>query len=124
VAANLGPVTERRRSPRTTSAAVHGISQARVRPGHEASVIDISADGARIETPLRLLPGRHVELHLERGDQLTAVRARVLRCHVTRVLPSRVSYCAVVGFDQPLTWLTHSNEYQVLAGTAGDRGTP
>ena len=104
MAANVGPLTERRRSARAR-ADVHGISQVRVRPGHEASVIDISADGARIETPVRLLPGRHIELHLERGDQLTAVRARVLRCHVARVLPSYVSYCGAVGFEQPLSWL-------------------
>ena len=82
----------------------------RIRPGHEASVIDISADGARIETPLRLLPGRQIELHVERGDQLTGVRGRVLRCHVTRVMPSRMSYCGAVGFDQPITWLKIGDE--------------
>ena len=124
MAASVGPVTERRVSARTGAIGVHGINQARIRPGHEASLIDISAHGARIETALRLMPGRQIELHFEREDQVMAVRARVLRCHVTTLLASRVLYCGAVGFDQPLTWLIAKlrDEYDVLAEAAGERG--
>jgi PilZ domain-containing protein len=105
MAGSVGLVEERRVSARTGAVGVHGINQARIRPGHEASLIDISTHGARIETALRLMPGRQIEMHFERQNQVTAVRARVLRCHVVTVLASRVFYCGAVGFDQPLTWL-------------------
>jgi PilZ domain len=113
---SIRPLAERRRSARTHAVAELGILQARIRPGHEASVIDISAHGSLIETVLRLLPGRPIELQIERGDQLTAIRGRVVRCTVARVLASRVSYQGAIGFEQPLGWLiTPANqpEYSV-----------
>jgi PilZ domain-containing protein len=122
--ASLRPLTDRRVSIRTCALAELGIRQARVRPGHEASVIDISAHGALIETALRLLPGRHIELQIERGDQLTPIRGRVVRCRVARVHASRVSYEGAIGFDQPLGWLVataNHHEYPVLAALAVDR---
>ena len=124
MAASVGAVGERRVSARTAAVGVHGINQARIRPGHEASLVDISTHGARIETALRLMPGRQIELHFERADQVMAVRARVLRCHVTTVLASKVFYCGAVGFEQPLTWLIvkHRGEYDVLAEPIGERG--
>jgi len=100
--------------------------QARVRPGHEASVIDISTDGSLIETLLRLQPGRPVELQIERGDALTLVRGRVVRCRVARVLAARVSYQAAIGFEQPLGWVAASaattKGYVVPGATEADRG--
>jgi hypothetical protein len=99
--------------------------QARVRPGHEASVIDISTHGSLIETLLRLLPGRPVELQIERGDALTRIRGRVVRCRVARVLAARVSYQAAIGFEQPLGWVTVSTGaakgYSVPGATEVDR---
>jgi hypothetical protein len=120
---SLRPLTDRRHSTRTSAVTELGIVQARVRPGHEASVIDISAHGALIETALRLLPGRQVELQIERGDQLTAIRGRVVRCRVARVLASRVSYHGAIGFEQPLAWFAPSTtrEYPVLAAPTVDR---
>jgi PilZ domain len=117
------PLTDRRLSTRTTAISELGISQARVRPGHEASVIDISPHGALIETALRLLPGRQVELQIERGDEVTAIRGRVVRCRVSRVLPSRLSYYGAIGFEQPLVWLASpaNREYPVLTAPAIDR---
>jgi PilZ domain len=119
---SLRPLTDRRLSTRTSAVSDLGILQARVRPGHEASVIDISAHGALIETALRLLPGRQVELQIERADELTAIRGRVVRCRVVRVLASRVSYHGAIGFEKPLVWLAGSanREYQVPTATAVD----
>lgn len=120
---SLRPLTNRRLAARTSAVSELGILQARVRPGHEASVIDISAHGALIETALRLLPGRQVELQIERGDQITAIRGRVVRCRVERVLASVVAYRGAIGFEQPLVWLaaSASGEYPVLVAPAGDR---
>src|SRR5262245_15634191 len=120
---SLRHVTDRRLSIRTDAIAHLGILHARVRPGHEASVINISAGGALIETPLRLLPGRHIELQLERGDQITAIRGRVVRCRVARVLASRMAYHGAIGFDTPLAWIATAaarDVYAVPPASAGD----
>ena len=121
----IRPLTDRRRSARTSALSELGIVQARVRPGYEASVIDISTHGSLIETLLRLLPGRPVELQIERGDALTLIRGRVVRCRVARVLAARVSYQAAIGFEQPLGWVTASTGaakgYSVPGATEVDR---
>ena len=83
----------------------HGIVAARVRPGHGARVIDISAGGALVETSHRLLPGTIVELHVERGSEHSRVRGRVLRCAVVRVRPTWVCYRGAIGFERHLPWL-------------------
>ena len=111
-------LTDRRLSRRTSAVNDLGILQARVRPGREASVIDISAHGALIETALRLLPGRQVELQIERGDELLAIRGRVVRCRVVGVLPSRVSYRGAIGFDKPLHWLPLASNGEYAVPTA------
>ncbi len=100
------PLAERRRAVRLKREAEHGVVQSRIRPGHEAVLIDIGAGGALIETCMRLLPGRPVELQFERGEQPATIRGRVLRCGVARVQPSRVAYRAAVSFEQPLPWLS------------------
>jgi PilZ domain-containing protein len=118
------PVTERRLARRTTAVAELGIRQAKVRPGHDAAVLDISSNGVLIETALRLMPGRPIELQLERGGQITTVRGRVMRSQVARVQPSRVSYRGAIGFDQPLGWLgvhARQDEYAVHGEPAGGR---
>jgi hypothetical protein len=111
-------LTDRRLSARSSAVNELGILRARVRPGHEASVIDISVHGALIETALRLLPGRHVELQVERGDEHMAIRGRVVRCRVVGVLPSRVSYHGAIGFDKPLLWLPSSTNGEYAVPTA------
>ena len=122
--AGLRPLTDRRLSARTRAIADLGILQARVRPGREVSVIDISAHGVLIETVLRLLPGRQIELQIERGNELMPVRGRVVRSHVARVHASSVSYRGAIGFEQPLAWIVASlnrGEDSVLGTSTGER---
>ena len=95
---------ERRRTPRHRNVEHHGIVSARVRPGHDAAVIDVSAGGALVETIHRLLPGTAVEIHLETPHQRTTVRGRVLRCTVSRLRSSSVCYRGAIGFDHHLAW--------------------
>ena len=97
--------TERRKTPRHRDPEEHGIVSTRVRPGHLAKVIDVSAGGALIETAHRLLPGSVVELHVERHTEQTRVRGRVLRCAVVRVRPAAIFYRGAIGFDRHLPWL-------------------
>ena len=101
---------DRRRARRLAQSDDHGIVSARVRPGHRAKLIDISAGGALIETSHRLLPGAAVELHVETRSHRTNVRGRVLRCAVVIVRPSWVCYRGAIGFDRQLPWLLDDSE--------------
>jgi len=124
VDASLRPLTDRRLSARTRAIADLGIRQTRVRPGREVSVIDISAHGALIETALRLLPGRQIELQIERGNEVLPARGRVVRSHVVRVQASSVWYRGAIGFEQPLAWIAanpNRGEYSVLMAPTGER---
>jgi len=82
----------------------HGVVAARIRPGHRAHLVDVSAAGALIETSYRLLPGASVELHLETDTTHTRIRGRVLRCAVVRVRPAAVCYQGAIAFDRHLPW--------------------
>ncbi len=97
-------LVDRRRARRRRSVEEHGIVAARVRPGHEVSMIDVSAGGALVETDHRLFPGTSVELHLEAENRRATVRGSVLRCAVVRLRSSSVCYRGAVGFDRHLPW--------------------
>jgi hypothetical protein len=108
---------ERRRATRCVSLQEHGVTRARVRPGHEAELLDISAGGALIETEYRLLPGTIVELHLETEEGRLYTRGRVMRCTVAAVHASCVSYRGAVCFEGTVPWVPRrSTEYLILAG--------
>ena len=96
---------DRRQTRRLLHSDEHGIVSTRVRPGHRAKLIDVSADGALIETNHRLLPGTCVELHVETRSHRTNVRGRVLRCAIVLVRPSWVCYRGAIGFERHLPWL-------------------
>jgi hypothetical protein len=96
---------DRRQTRRLLHSDEHGIVSTRVRPGYRAKLIDVSADGALIETNHRLLPGTCVELHVETRSHRTNVRGRVLRCAIVLVRPSWVCYRGAIGFDRHLPWL-------------------
>ena len=97
-------LVDRRRTRRRRSVEEHGIVAARVRPGYEVSIIDVSAGGALVETDHRLLPGTSVELHLKTENRRAIVRGSVLRCAIVRLHPSSVCYRGAVGFDRHLPW--------------------
>jgi len=94
----------RRRTRRRSGVEDHGIVAARVRPGHNVSVVDVSAGGTLIESAHRLLPGTSVELQLETADHRLGVRGRVLRCAVVSLRSSAVCYRGAVVFDRYLPW--------------------
>jgi hypothetical protein len=98
------PADDRRRTPRHHSVDGHGIVSARVRPGRDASVIDVSAAGALVETTHRLLPGTDVDLHLETSRGRATVRGRVLRCAVSCLRSASVCYRGAIAFDRHLPW--------------------
>jgi hypothetical protein len=78
---------------------------ARVLPGKDVTIVNVSARGALVETQHRLLPGSPVELLVEGDPGRATVRGRVLRCFVSGVRSAGVSYRGAIGFDGDLRWL-------------------
>ena len=91
----------------------HGIVSARVWPGCDALLLDVSAGGALIETSSRLLPGAQIELHFATPDRRMAVRGDVVRCAVVRIRISGVCYRGAIVFDRLLAWFVDDIESDI-----------
>jgi hypothetical protein len=104
-----------RRISRRIGLGEHGIISARVRPGHLAAVIDVSAGGVLIEISRRLLPGAAADLQFETAHRRISLRGRVLRCAVIRLQRSGVSYRAAIAFDREWPCFAESgwSEYSI-----------
>jgi len=111
---------ERRASARHPGGALRAL-QARIRPGHAAALIDVSAGGALVETGRRLLPNTFVEIHMQNESRRATLRGRVVRCAVVRVSPSAVHYRAAVQFDSYLPWFIEDDGYVVHEGGVAGR---
>ena len=98
-------LNDRRTARRSNRIADHGIVRARVTFGHEASVVDVSATGALIETHHRLLPGTTIELYMETGEHRRSIRGAVVRCAVTQLHAGALWYRSAIAFDRPAAWL-------------------
>jgi hypothetical protein len=105
--------SDRRRVRRHQCVEDHGVVSVRIRPGHLATVVDLSAGGALIDTNHRLRPGHGVELHMETKSRRATVRGRVLRCAVVQVRPASVCYRGAIGFEAHLPWLIEDEGYPV-----------
>ncbi len=116
-----GSDEERRQSPRRSDFDAHGIVAVRVRPGHAATVLDVSAGGALVETEYRLLPGSSIDLQIETAARRTFVRGRVLRCAVSMVQRSSVRYRGAIGFDRQLSWFSDEGPNGYRLPGAGSR---
>jgi hypothetical protein len=108
---------DRRRSPRYL-ASDHGIVSARVRPGRDVAVTDVSARGALVVGRHRLMPGASVELQMgSEGRQPEVVRGRVVRCTVIELRSDTIVYRGAIAFDQPIRWLTEDLDGYGVPGT-------
>ncbi len=123
----LGPRRERRLDRRHTAIASHRILGARIRPGHHATIINVSAGGALLDSTFRMLPGAVIDVQFERADYRAHLRACVTRCAVERLEAGRVLYRGAVAFDARLRWLSdESAGYAIpsrdprISVTAGD----
>jgi PilZ domain len=111
---------DRRHASRRATFDTHGIEHARVRPGREVLILNVSAGGVLVETPHRLLPGSPIELHLRTADRRTSIRGRVLRCAVARLRASDVWYRGAIGFDLELSWFSDHLDSGYSVPTAGN----
>jgi hypothetical protein len=94
---------ERRAFRRVGSGRCHGVTGLRVRPGCEASLLDLSCGGLLLETESRLSPGSAVDVLLKTFAATHVVRARVARCQVASIHPLQgLRFRAAVVFERPL----------------------
>ena len=112
---------DRRASHRLAHADEHGIVSARVRPGYDVTVINVSAGGVLVESQYRLLPGVVVELQLDRSPRSATARGRVLRCSVSRLRPTSVCYRGAIAFDRHLPWFVDDDSAGYAVPTAERR---
>lgn len=92
---------ERRSARRLSRAQCAWLASARLRPGGEVSILNLSPGGTAIDGAPRLLPGACVDLHLAAPGWHATLTARVLRCQVARLSADHgVSYRAALRFDQ------------------------
>ncbi|MGE5357864.1 MAG: PilZ domain-containing protein [Bacteroidales bacterium] len=95
---------ERRVWPRQAASACAWVIAARVRPGRDVRLIDLSRGGALIEGATRLLPGTVVDLQLVAEDARHDLRGKVLRSAVKALdHGGRVYYRAAVCFEHSFT---------------------
>jgi hypothetical protein len=92
-----------------------------VRPGSDAALIDVSAGGALVETPHRLMPGSSIDVQLVVRSRRVLIRGRVLRCEISELGPCGPIYRGALNFDRTLSWLTDGARCVYPVPTADDR---
>lgn len=94
---------ERRRHARRPGAALGWLRVARLRPGLEAVLTDLSSGGARLETATRLRPGMKTVLQLSTTDGELRASGEVVRAWVSAIPPDRgVLYQGALRFDRAM----------------------
>jgi hypothetical protein len=90
---------ERRRAHRRLVANDEALCRAKLRTGGELRVLDASSWGALAETTERLLPGRHLDVHIVSSQGRVLVRARVARAFVSWLDAHAIRYRAALAFE-------------------------
>jgi hypothetical protein len=90
---------ERRACPRCVCSLRDGWGAARIRPGHDVQVLNLSSMGALIQSTARLAPNSKVELRLM-GKRSLSVRGRIVRSYVCAVDAEVLFYRSAIAFDQ------------------------
>ena len=97
------PREDRRRACRVATARTAWARTARLSPGLDVVLLDVSRRGARVETVARLLPGARTLLRLTSGTREATVACVVARSVVAALEPTRgVVYRVALVFDEPL----------------------
>jgi len=115
---------ERRAAARRTPAPDEPLSCARLRTGGELTVVDISDAGALVESPTRLLPGTHVEVHVVTREGRTLVRSRVTRASVHAITADTLRYRAALAFERWVNSTSHRVMTTQNPPSGGPLGSP
>ena len=91
---------ERRRAARRSVASDEPLAQAKLRTGGQLVVLDTSNWGVLTETTARLLPGRHLDVHIVTSGGRTLVRSRVVRAFVSHLQPDAIRFRVALAFEQ------------------------
>lgn len=114
---------ERRRAIRRSVSTDEPLGHARLRTGTGLRVVEASNWGALVETTDRLLPGRHLDVHIVSAEGRQLVRCRVARAFVVKLAGDAVHYHAALSFDRIVN--VRVEGYAVPApalGSAAERG--
>ncbi len=95
-------MTERRRALRRPVAADEPLARAKLRTGGQLRILDASSWGALAETTERLLPGRHLDVHVISAAGRVLVRSRIARARVSQLAADTVLYQAALAFDHAI----------------------
>jgi hypothetical protein len=91
---------DRRREPRQPAKALE-IERATLRPGCLVAVLDVSANGAQVQSERPLRPGgRRVHVRVAARNWTFAVAADVVRCSVWIVQADAVIYRGALRFEE------------------------
>ncbi len=109
------PDSDARTAPRRDASQVPEITSIRLSPhGVDATLVNISATGALIETTARVQPGASLTLSLGGGFRPALVRGRVVRSVIVAVGPGgSLRYQVGVAFNEEI-------ELPPLAGAAAE----
>jgi len=91
---------ERRRLTRRTIAPDEPLGIARLRTGGHLQIVNASGCGVLAETRERLLPGRHIDVHLVASGGRVLVRAHVSRAYVCWLMENAIAYRVALAFDR------------------------
>ena len=102
-----------------------------MRAGRELTVINLSSTGVLLDGEARLLPGRHLDVHVVIATGRTLVRSRVVRSSVEGLWSDRVLYRGALAFEHSLDFgpvTTQVNEPSLVAAgnplPTDDEGVP
>lgn len=88
---------------RQAASALASITSVRIRPAHEARLLELSERSALVEAALSLAPERVVVLELRVRQRLVEVRGRVVRGYVAGIgNDGEVRYRGMLSFDERL----------------------
>ena len=95
-------VEERRTSPRLPASAFE-IERATLRPGCLVAVLDLSANGAQVQSERPLRPGSRIHVRIAARGGALAVAADVVRCSVWILQADVVIYRGALKFEEACT---------------------
>ena len=92
-------VGERRAEPRLPATALE-IERATLRPGCLVAVLDMSANGAQVQSERPLRPGSRIHVRIAARHWTVAVAADVVRCSVWILQADAVIYRGALRFEE------------------------
>jgi hypothetical protein len=95
-------VEERREEPRLAATALQ-IERAMLRPGCLVAVLDLSANGAQVQSERPLRPGSRIHVRIAARNSTLSVDAGVVRCSVWILQADAVIYRGALKFEQACT---------------------